>query len=151
MNTIKYAETVKFYKKTAELQVKLLKPEADESGKITKEGCLFFEMAQAIPGDTEGRIDWKNKIIMKIGINDLGALLNGIRYELPEVKLFHKTASGTSTFTLAKGQNPGTYGVSLYKVAGEQKLQARMYLNSADLIVLEKVLEAGLPVILGWS
>lgn len=151
MNAIKYAETIKFYKKTAELQVKLLKPEADESGKIIKEGCIFFEMADAIPGDPEGRIDWRNKIIMKIGVNDIGVLLNALKFDLPEAKLFHKTSTGTSTFQFAKGKNPGTYGVSLYKTLGEQKLQSRMYLSSADVMILEEILRAGLPVILGWS
>jgi hypothetical protein len=154
MSTIKYPETVSFYKKTAELQVKLKKPEADDNGRIVKgkEGCMFFEAARGIPNDPDGRIDWDSKIIMKIGVNDIGAMLAFLvaNRDVP-CKLFHKNASGASTNLEMQKGNEGSVGVRVSKKTAEgQVLQAQLYLSAADTMILEELLKASLPITLGY-
>lgn len=153
MSTVKYPETVSFYKKSAELQVKLKKPEADPDGRIVKgkDGCLFFEAARAIPGDPDGRIDWPSKIIMKIGVNDIGQLVAFLSGRTNECKLFHKNATGaSSTLELTAGEK-GSVGFKIFKKAGDgATTSAQLYLSGPDSIVLEEILKASLPLVLGY-
>jgi hypothetical protein len=153
MTNIKYPEAVKFYKKKSELQVKLAKPEADEAGKIVKKGAVFFEIANAIGGDTEGRIDWNNKIIMKIGTNDIAAILHGLRTRQKEIKLFHQNDAGSSTCVIkeGEGQYAGTFGLQVFKTVGQEKKQSSVFLSGPDMVVLSNLLDAALPATLGWS
>lgn len=154
MSHIKFPESVSFYKKTAELQVKMKKPEADADGRIVKgkDGCMFFEMGKAIPGDANGRIDWNNKIVMKIGVNDIGQLLAFLSGKTDVCKLFHKNANGaSSTCELSAGEK-GSVGVRISKKVDEnaQAISAQLYLSGPDSIILEELLKASLPVILGY-
>ena len=152
MSTIKFSETVSFYKKTAELQVKLKKPEADDFGKIIKgkEGCMFFEAARAIPNDPDGRIDWSNKIIMKIGVNDIGQMLAFLTGRVETCKLFHKNASGAaSTLEMSAGEK-GSVGLRIAKKIGDTVTSAQLYLSCPDSIILEELLKAALPLTLGY-
>ncbi len=154
MSTVKYPESVSFYKKSAELQVKLKKPETDADGRIIKgkEGCMFFEAARAIPGDPDGRIDWPSKIIMKIGVNDIGQLVAFLSGRADSCKLFHKNASGaSSTLELSAGEK-GSVGVRIGKKLGEnqQVSSAQLYLSGPDSIILEELLKASLPIVLGY-
>lgn len=153
MNQVKYPEKISFYKKNmANLQVNLKKPEADDSGKIVpgREGCVFFEMAAAIKGDAEGRIDWKNKVVMKIGVNDIGQILAFLNGKASECKLFHKSKSGSSTCEMSPGQN-GSLAVKIGKKNEDTQAFASMYLSPADIVILRTVLTAGLPLMLGWN
>jgi hypothetical protein len=153
MSFVKYPESVSFYKKSAELQVKLKKPEADAEGRIVKgkDGCLFFEAARAIPGDAEGRIDWPSKIIMKIGVNDVGQLVAFLSGRTSECKLFHKNASGASTNLELSAGEKGSVGVRISKKAADATVtSAQLYLSGPDSIILEELLKASLPIILGY-
>lgn len=153
MSTVKYPETVSFYKKSAELQVKLKKPEADPDGRIVKgkDGCLFFEAARAIPGDPDGRIDWPSKIIMKIGVNDIGQLVAFLSGRTNECKLFHKNATGASTNLELSAGEKGSVGVRIFKKAADgATTSAQLYLSGPDTIVLEEILKASLPLVLGY-
>lgn len=149
-NAIKYPETVKFYKKNAELQLKIAKPEGDERGGVGKKGAVFLEIAKAIPGDENGRIDWQNKIVMKIGTNDIGNIVYGLKTRSPEIKIFHQNQAGSSACSVKPGQN-GSYQVSVFKNAGDQKSNASLYLSGPDMVVFSNLLQAALPVTLGWS
>jgi hypothetical protein len=152
MSTAKYPETVSFYKKTAELQVKLKKPEIDDNGRIIKgkEGCMFFEAARGIPNDPEGRIDWDSKIIMKIGVNDIGQLVAFLSGKSEECKLFHKNASGASTTLEMKPGEKGSVGVRISKKVGDTTSAAQLYLSGPDSIILEELLKHSLPITLGY-
>ena len=152
MSTVKYPETVSFYKKTAELQVKLKKPEVDDAGRIVKgkEGCMFFEAARAIPNDPDGRIDWNNKIIMKIGVNDIGQMVAFLSGKTDTCKLFHKNSSGAaSTLEMSVGEK-GSVGVRIAKKVGDTVTDARLYLSGSDSIILEELLKHSLPITLGY-
>ena len=152
MNNIKFPETVSFYKKTAELQVKLKKPEVDDNGRIIKgkEGCMFFEAAKAIPGDPDGRIDWNSKIIMKIGVNDIGQMLAFLSGKTDTCKLFHKNASGAASNLEMQNGEKGSVGVRIAKKVGDTVTDARLFLSGPDSVVLEELLKAALPVTLGY-
>jgi hypothetical protein len=152
MSDIKFPETVEFYKKRNTLQMKMKKPVADERGGIAdkQNGCLFFEAANAIAGDAEGRIDWNTKIVMKIGVNDIAKILAYKGAEGEEAKLFHKTAAGSSTLILKPGSQ-GTHSLTISKVAGETKSFVNVYLNTEDMIIMTTLLRAALPTILAWN
>jgi hypothetical protein len=150
MSYIKYPEAVKFYKKKSELQVKLAKPETDEAGKTVKKGAVFFEIANAIPGSEEGRIDWSNKIIMKIGTNDIAQILHGLRTRAAEIKLFHQNDTGSTTCIIKPG-NEGSFGLQIFKTVGNDKKNSQLYLSGPDMVVLSSLLDAALPVTLGWA
>ncbi len=150
-NKIKYAETLKFHKRKAELQVKIAKPEADEAGRISRKGCVFFEIANALPSSgTDTRMDWSNKIVMKIGVNDIAQMLYGLRTRAPEIKLYHQNDSGSSACNIKPG-NEGSFSFSIFKKMGEQTSQASLFLSGPDVMVLTTLLQASLPVTLGWS
>lgn len=150
-NPVKYAETLKFHKKKSELQVKIAKPEADESGRITRRGCVFFEIANAIdPNAQDTRMDWNNKIVMKIGVNDIAQILYGLRTRQPEIKLYHQNDAGSSSCNIKAG-NEGSFGFSIFKKVGEQSSNSSLFLSGPDVLVLCSLLEASLPVTQGWS
>jgi len=149
--SIKYPEKLSFYRKgMGELQVNLKRPTTDADGKITDSGCIFFEMAPAIKGDADGRIDWKSKSIMKIGVNDVGQILAFLNGKAEKVALIHKTATGSSNCTMEPGTN-GSIKVALGKTAGDNKTFASSYLSPSDVQILRAALTAGLPTMLGWS
>lgn len=152
MSTVIYPEAVKFYKKKSELQVKLAKPSIDKDGN-KKKGAVFFEIANAIGGDTEGRIDWDNKIIMKIGTNDIAQILHGLRTRSKEIKLFHQNDAGSTTCVIkeGEGQYAGTFGLQVFKAVGQEKKQSSVFLSGPDMVVLSSLLDSALPVTLGWS
>lgn len=152
MSYIKFPESVEFYKKRNTLQMKMKKPVADDRGGIVEKqnGCLFFEAANAIAGDPDGKIDWNTKIVMKIGVNDIAKILAYKGAEGEECKLFHKTATGSSTLNLKPG-NQGTHSLSISKVVGDQKSFVNLFLNTEDMIIMTTLLRASLPTILGWN
>jgi hypothetical protein len=153
MSFIKYPESVSFYKKTAELQVKLKKPEADADGRIIKgkEGCMFFEAAKAIPGDPDGRIDWNSKIVMKIGVNDIGQMAAFLSGKTDSCKLFHKNSTGASSTLELSGGTEGSVGFNISRKEADNTLKnAKLFLSGPDSIVLEELLKASLPIVLGY-
>lgn len=149
-NVLRYPEGVKFHKKTAELQAKISFPEANEKGSVEKKGALFFELAKAIPGDADGRMDWSNKIIMKIGLNDIGQILYGLRTKQEEIKCFHQNDRGSSTLIIKPGRD-GSYQLAMFKKVGEQSFNGSLYLSGQDMIILCNILEASITKTIGWS
>jgi hypothetical protein len=149
----KYPQPVKFHKKTAQFQVDL-KPAreiADEStGKLkVEEGCIFFSLAKALE-DGSGRMDWNNKILMKIEPNDIAKIVVGLKSN-KSVDIFHKSSEVKSTtLKIEAGQNPGTYKFTMGMKDGSRNLMGNIYLNSEDLFVIFNLLEASIPLTLGW-
>jgi len=143
-----YPEPVKFHKKSSQLQVQLKRPSVGDDGKILR-GCMFFEIARAKEGTD--RMDWDNKINMKIGVSDIGKILAGLKSR-SEIKIYHENSRGSSTLNIAEGQQPGTYAFGFSKKEGQNDAnRAMIYLNAEDMNVFLILLEAGLPQMLGWS
>lgn len=148
--TIKYPQPLKFHKKVAQLQVDLVRPKEDEGGRL-KDGCLFLSMAKA-KGDDSGRMDWDNKINMKLDPVDIAEIVTKVRTGAP-AKLFHKSekAGSTTTLEVASGDREGTYKWFINKSVGEQKNFGNIYLDQRDMFHLFTMFEAALPVISGWT
>lgn len=147
--TIKYPQPLKFHKKTAQLQVDLVRPKEDDNGRI-KSGCLFLSLAKALD-DNSGRMDWDNKINMKLDPVDISKIVTGVRSGQP-VKLFHKSDSAGSVTTLnVEAGNPGSFKWFISKAVGDDKKLGNIYLDSGDMFHLFTMFEASLPVISGWT
>jgi hypothetical protein len=151
--TIKYPQPIKFHKKTAQLQVDLARPKEEQQGDRTRvsTGCVFFTLARALD-DNSGKMDWNNKILMKIDHSDIAKIVTSARSKKFPIDIFHKSADTghSSTLKIEEGQNPGTYKVFMGKNAGAQKRYAQIYLNTEDMFLLFNLLEASVPVTLGW-
>lgn len=142
-----YPEPVKFHKRSSQLQVQLKKPSVSDTNEIMR-GCMFFEIANAKEGTD--RMDWDNKINMKIGVSDIGKILAGLKSR-NEIKIYHENSRGNSALNIAEGQQPGTYGFKFSKKENGELKSAMIYLNAEDMNVFLILLESGLPQMLGWS
>lgn len=102
---------MKFYRTKSALQIKIIKPTLDKTGKfMDKEGSVLLEFAKG----EDKKYDWKNKIMFALGIEDFPVLftaLEAIRLKnvLPkddkgneEVKIIHKYNEQTKTLILKK-------------------------------------------------
>jgi hypothetical protein len=112
---------------------------------------VFFTLARAL-GDNSGRMDWNNKILMKIDHTDIAKIVTSARSKKFPIDIFHKSADNgnTSTLKVEEGQNPGTYKLFMGKNIGGQKSYAQIYLNTEDMFLLFNLLETSVPVTLGW-
>ena len=59
--------------------------------------AVFVEAANQ---SGEKRFDWDNKVIMKWGLTDLGAILGALQNKTPNAKLFHQTEKASSACNL---------------------------------------------------
>ena len=151
---IKYPQPVKFHKKSAQLQVDLSRPKEEQTqdGKTrATSGCVFFTIAKAL-GDGSDRMDWNNKILMKIDHVDIAKIVTSTREAKFPVDIYHKSANtgDSSTLKIEPGQNPGTFKLFMGKTRNGQKSYAQIYLNTEDMFILFNLLEASVPVTLGW-
>lgn len=151
---IKYPQPIKFHKKSAQLQVDLARPKEEQTpeGKTrVNPGCVFFTLARAL-GDDSGRMDWQNKILMKIDHTDIAKIITGTRTQKFPVDIYHKSEStgNSSSLKLEPGQNPGTFKLFMGKSVNNQKSYAQIYLNTEDMFLLFNLLEASVPLTLGW-
>lgn len=149
----KYPQALKLHKKTAQLQIDL-KPAREEqdptSGKMrVEEGCVFFSLAKALD-DQSGKMDWNNKILMKIDHADIAKIIMGVRSS-KNVDIFHKASdTRSSTLKVEQGQ-PGTYKLTMGKKDGATSGMASVYLNTEDMFIIFNLLEASIPLTLGWN
>lgn len=148
----KYPQPVKFHKKTAQLQVDL-KPAREEQlpdGKVkVEEGCLFFSLAKALD-DNSGKMDWNNKILMKIEHNDIAKIIVNVRSSKP-VDIFHKSSETKSTTLKVEAGNPGTYKLTMGIKDVQRQAMYSIYLSSEDMFVLFNLMESSIPLTLGWK
>jgi hypothetical protein len=150
--SISYPQPLKFHKKIAQLQVDLVKPKEEMEGekRRVKEGCLFLSLAKPL-GDT-GRMDWANKINMKLDAVDLVNVLTGMKMKNFPIKLYHKSeaAGSVTTLEVSPGQNAGTFKWFVSKTVGENKNFGQVYLDTKDMYYISVMFESALPVISGW-
>jgi len=152
--TIRYPQPLKFHKKIAQLQVDLVRPKEEESEgnrPRIKDGCLFLALAKA-KQDGSDRMDWENKINIKLDPVDIAEIVTKIRSG-GTAKLFHKSeaAGSTTTLEVAPGDRQGTYKWFINKSVGGTKNFGNIYLDQRDMYHLFTMFEAALPVIAGWT
>lgn len=78
---------------------------------------LTLKGPKAPPGSTKEQFDWKNKVVLKISVQEMGKILSFLNGKSDNVDLIHKVDKfgtiSTSTLKLKKGQNEGTYGLQV--------------------------------------
>jgi hypothetical protein len=95
-------------------------------------------------------MDWNNKILMKIEPNDIAKIVVGLKSN-KSVDIFHKSSEiKSTTLKIEAGQNPGTYKFTMGMKDGAKNQMSNIYLNSEDLFVIFNLLEASIPLTLGW-
>jgi len=143
-------------------------PEAHGQGEVSwvdKSGAVFVEAAAPDPNNP-GRLNWKEgKVVLALSDKDIGQILYGIRTRQSAedgelVKIVHSNAdrSVVKTFLIKKGQ-PGTYllAISQNKTSESSgmdltnRINVSVYISGPDLLRLTSLLEAALPVVLGWD
>ena len=151
--TIRFPQPLKFHKKVAQLQLDLVRPKEEEVDGRTrvKEGCLFLAIAKAKQDGSE-RMDWENKINMKLDPVDIAEIVTKVRQNQP-AKLFHKSEAKNSVTTLevAPGEKAGTYKWFVNQTVGDSKNMSNIYLDQRDMFHIFTMFEAALPVISGWA
>lgn len=138
------------------MQLNLLRPQdVEENGAVkTKPGCIFLDIAKP-KNDGSERMDWDNKITMKISSRDIADIVLGVRAE-SKADIIHKVnrADGSESVTTLKiepGERQGTFKWFVGKMVGSEKSNVTVYLDTKDMYLVFQMLEAAIPVIHGWS
>lgn len=120
-------------------------------GLNAEKGAVFVEAA---PQNGEKQFDWDQKIIMKWGLPDIGAVLATLQGRMPQAKLFHKTEKASSAFELTLRDDPerSPYSVSVSRQENSDKALRKVAipLTHAEAAILETALRRATERILGW-
>lgn len=114
-------------------------------------GCIFVDAANQ---SGEKQFDWENKITMKWGLQDLGAMLATLQGKLPQAKLFHQSEKANSAFELTLRDDPERppYLISLSRQDASDKAvrKVTLPLTHGEAAVLEAALHAAVARVLRW-
>jgi hypothetical protein len=115
-------------------------------------GAVFIEAAPAIGKNV---YDWENKTTFALGINDIGTVLTG--FKQGKFEIFHdpgakteKQGAVTKRLTLATGEVPGSFFLTLVEKEGDNQKRVSIPLASHEARILCTLLEAAVPKVLGW-
>ncbi len=112
---------------------------------------VFVEAANQA-GDKQ--FDWDQKIIMKWGLPDLGAVLAGLHGRTPQTKLFHQSDKANSACTLTAADSPeqAPFLLTVSRQLSEDKTLRKVSvpLTNAEVAVLETAFRAAISRLLGW-
>ena len=112
---------------------------------------VFVEAANQA-GDKQ--FDWDQKIIMKWGLPDLGAVLAGLHGRTPQTKLFHQSekANSACTLTAAESAEQAPFLLTVSRQQSEDKTLRKVSvpLTNAEVAVLETAFRAAISRLLGW-
>lgn len=135
----------------------IYKPNSRGSGGAIRFGLnrakasLFVEAAAQ---SGEKQFDWERKIIMKWNLTDLGSALAGLQGRIPQAKLFHQSEKANSAFELTRQEDPdrAPYLLSISRQDSTDKSlrKVTLPLSHGEAAVLESVLHAAAPRLLGW-
>ena len=122
--------------------------------KIERPG-VFLELSDKPKGD--GFI-WDEKIVVKLGMPDLGKILDGLERSLDNITLFHDPGAGTdskgevSKNIQFKKANEGSYYMNVSLVQNRKVVKKiSIALNSAEVRTLMCLVDVAIPKILGWN
>lgn len=155
------------YAKSGGLQLNLAKISDKVEGEDkTIEGWHLFAEAAKSLGDNTKACDWKNKITLKLGLPDIGMILNGIRVKFDpapdstgkpkEYKLYHDPSKGgpnegkvSKSLSIVRGQTYG-YMINFGMKNGETKLNFSMPISDEQLILLDILLRESVKLVAGF-
>ena len=135
----------------------IYKPNSRGSGGVVRfglnraKGAVFVDAAAQIG---EKQFDWENKITMKWGLSDLGAVLATLQGRQPQAKLFHQAEKANSAFDLTPREDPerAPYLLSISRQSAADKILRKVTipLTHGEVSVLEAALHAAVPKLLKW-
>ena len=135
----------------------IYKPNSRGSGGVIRfginrtKGSVFVDAALQ---SGEQAFDWENKITMKWGLSDLGAVLATLQGRQPQAKLFHQTEKANSAFELLLRDEPERapylMSVSRQNAADKSVRKVGIPLTHAEAAVLETALRAAITRLLRW-
>lgn len=135
----------------------IYKPNSRGSGGVLRFGLNPAKAAVFVDAATqsgERQFDWENKITMKWGLADIGAVLATLQNRMPEAKLFHKSETANSACELIRRKDPERapylISVSRQEAADKSLRKVSIPLSHADAAVLETLLRTAVSRILGW-
>jgi len=114
-------------------------------------GAVFLDAAKQ---SGEKQFDWEQKITMKWGLSDLGAVLAVLQGRMPEAKLFHKSEKANSAFGFATRDDPARapflMAVSRQQADDKSVRKVTIPVTHAEAAVLETAIRAAITRLLGW-
>jgi hypothetical protein len=135
----------------------IYKPNSRGTGGVVRfgfnpaKGAVFVEVAAQ---SGEKQFDWENKIIMKWGMADLGAVLAALQGRQSQAKLFHQSERANSAFELNYQDDPerAPYLLSISRQAAEDKSLRKVTIpiSHGEAAVLETALRAAITRLLAW-
>lgn len=119
---------------------------------LNAEKEAIFISAAAQSG--EKQFDWDNKIIMKWGLSDIGAVLALLQNRTTEAKLFHKSEKATSSFELTLRDDPERapymLNISRQELADKSLRKVSLPMTHPEAAILEAALRTAISRIVGW-
>ena len=114
-------------------------------------GAVFVDAATQ---SGEKQFDWEQKITMKWGLADLGAVLATLQGRQTQAKLFHQSEKASSAFELTCRDDPqkAPYFMSMSRQDGASKSVKKVTIpvTHAEAAILETALRAAITRLLGW-
>lgn len=135
----------------------IYKPNSRGSGGVIRFGfnrakaAVFLDAASQ---SGEKQFSWDQKIIMKWGLSDIGAVLAVLQGRTTETKLFHQSQKANSAFDLTFRDEPSRapflMTLSRQDAADKSLRKVVIPVSHAEVAVLETALRAAITRILGW-
>ncbi len=114
-------------------------------------GAVFVDAASQ---SGEKQFDWEQKITMKWGLSDLGAVLATLQGRQEQAKLFHQSEKANSAFELTFRDDPqkAPYFMSMSRqeTASKSVKKVTIPVTHAEAAILETALRAAITRLIGW-
>lgn len=133
------------------------KPNSRGSGGVVRFGLnrakasIFVDAAMQ---SGEKQFDWENKVTMKWGMSDIGAVLATLQGRQTQAKLFHQSEKANSAFELTLREEPdrAPYLLSISRQDSTDKTLRKVTipLTHGEAAVLETALRAAVGRLLRW-
>ena len=135
----------------------IYKPNARGTGGVIRfefnrsKGAVFVDAASQ---SGEKQFDWEQKITMKWGLSDLGAVLATLQGRQEQAKLFHQSEKANSAFELTFRDDPqkAPYFMSMSRqdAASKGVKKVTIPVTHAEAVILETALRAAITRLIGW-
>jgi acyl-CoA synthetase (AMP-forming)/AMP-acid ligase II len=135
----------------------IYKPNSRGGGGVIRFGLNRAKAAvflEAAPQSGEKQFNWDQKIIMKWGLADIGAVLAVLQCRTTEAKLFHRSQKANSAFDLTLRDDPARapflMSISRQSFADKSLRKVIIPVSHAEASVLETALRTAVTRMLGW-
>lgn len=135
----------------------IYKPNARGNGGVIRfdfnraKGAVFVDAALQ---SAEKQFDWEQKITMKWGLSDLGAVLATLQGRQPHAKLFHQSEKANSAFDLTFRDDPEKapymMSTSRQETATKAVKKVSIPITHAEAAILETAMRAAITRLIGW-